>query len=425
MRSATGQSGTDLDLLDELEERMKRLRIESSSNSPDLVIHGNAYQGYAVNVPDCEGGATPAGMGACCLGDGTCEYVTPGQCFLDGGTFVGGLCEDAICTGACCNGDVCTPDTTRDECESGFGTWQGPGTDCDPNPCPSLGACCHGGICSETSHVDCDFLSGIWFGTEVSCADIDDCGCECFADSAKYAITFDWTFSFAFDGNVDCPAFSCSGSLSGDTVTSGCVPFDPTGWSKGGTSHPMCGPCASSGGSGGFSMFRSFGVNYVNGWVDWSVVFGDDCDCVANGGDEGPDVWQEIDDPCNADGTYTFTFTHPLSGGLTYSWTVNVTLTRICGCSSCCSCDGCTAALDEDTCSDLGGTFHEGADCAHACPRGRCCMYDLDGNLDSCSIGTESECQVACCSPGCDGFTPVWTEGILTCVDEDTCPPTL
>ena len=173
MRTATGERepGIDLSKLTELEERMKRLRIESSANSPDIVIEGNAYKGYAVNTPGCGelgsagGPPPPPNPGACCLPDGTCESVTPGQCLLDGGTFSGGSCDDVVCTGACCADDGTCTDTTEDDC---VGRFQGIGTSCadDPPPCPT-GACCDDeGGCTITTEEGC---TGTYQGDDTVC----------------------------------------------------------------------------------------------------------------------------------------------------------------------------------------------------------------------------------------------------------------
>lgn len=126
-----------------LEERFRRFRLEGS---PDVIIEGDIFHGYAVNVPQCpapeEG--SPVITGACCLPDGTCEEVTVSQCLIDGGTFVGGLCVDADCqpTGACCVGSDCTIETESD-CTDMGGTYRGDDTTCDdvvccPNCCPDV-----------------------------------------------------------------------------------------------------------------------------------------------------------------------------------------------------------------------------------------------------------------------------------------------
>lgn len=52
-------------------------------------------------------------------------------------------CDDCTPTGACCVDGVCSIQTETD-CTGLGGTYQGDGTDCDPNPCPS-------GPCSTVS----------------------------------------------------------------------------------------------------------------------------------------------------------------------------------------------------------------------------------------------------------------------------------
>jgi hypothetical protein len=96
---ADGQPDPTVEKIWELEERLDKFRISADSG---ITYRGNAWQGYAVNIPTCDeigqgGTPTPPNPGACCLPDGTCETVTPGQCLLDGGTFIGGSCDPNPC----------------------------------------------------------------------------------------------------------------------------------------------------------------------------------------------------------------------------------------------------------------------------------------------------------------------------------------
>lgn len=162
-----------IDQIRKLEERFSRFRIMSSA---DMTIEGSLRHGYAVNCPICEendpnqcGGGIAPTVGACCLPDGTCEEVTPGQCLLDGGTFIGGLCADADCqpTGACCVGEDCSI-TTEDDCTGMGGTYQGDGSTCDPNPCF---------ICDGP----CGFFNpddGMYYLTKVYNNVVDNSGCH-------------------------------------------------------------------------------------------------------------------------------------------------------------------------------------------------------------------------------------------------------
>jgi hypothetical protein len=76
--------------------------------------------------------------------------------------------------GACCSGDGSCDETPEFYCEDDenwylnkpAGTWQGVGTDCDPNPCPQLGACCDGDECYESLEAAC---GGVFQGEGTSC----------------------------------------------------------------------------------------------------------------------------------------------------------------------------------------------------------------------------------------------------------------
>ncbi len=53
------------------------------------------------------------------------------------------------------------------------GVWQGPDTDCDPNPCPQpppTGACCfEDGTCIFVTEGDCVAQQGSWLGPDTDC----------------------------------------------------------------------------------------------------------------------------------------------------------------------------------------------------------------------------------------------------------------
>ncbi len=78
---------------------------------------------------------------ACCMPDGSCEFIFDGCCEAAGGTCqLGGVtCEQATCpqpTGACCFPAGCFDDLLQVNCEAGgTGTWMGPLTTCTPDPC--------------------------------------------------------------------------------------------------------------------------------------------------------------------------------------------------------------------------------------------------------------------------------------------------
>lgn len=81
--------------------------------------------------------------------------------------------EDLPPTGACCASDIleCTIETQAD-CEKAFGTYQGDGTTCDPDPCaPVQGACCFGEFCSMQTEGSCLIEQGEYLGDGTDCSD--------------------------------------------------------------------------------------------------------------------------------------------------------------------------------------------------------------------------------------------------------------
>lgn len=90
--------------------------------------------------------------------------------------------------GACCVGDTCIV-TTEENCMDLEGTYQGDGTDCDPNPCvecncicevdPGTPIPCHvsGTI---TLNCDCDEFCGVSSHIELVNDDLNGTGCDCF-----------------------------------------------------------------------------------------------------------------------------------------------------------------------------------------------------------------------------------------------------
>lgn len=77
-----------------------------------------------------------------------------------------------LTSGACCVGPDCTI-TNQFCCENDLGgTFQGYGTDCDPNPCTSCdtGACCAFGSCFEVSELTCvNVFGGTYLGDCTTC----------------------------------------------------------------------------------------------------------------------------------------------------------------------------------------------------------------------------------------------------------------
>ncbi len=168
----------------------------------------------------CNGFQCP---GACCDKFGFCLQQTPYDCFITGGTFIGGLCENAKCiprTGACCllNGtcqdgadfglcvefggawggidSTCASITCSDAgsccfefapgsffcqrnmfeiaCLDQGGTFNGPGSTCSPNPCGIVlptGACClPGTTCDQRDQAACTTAGGLYRGDGTVCS---------------------------------------------------------------------------------------------------------------------------------------------------------------------------------------------------------------------------------------------------------------
>ncbi|MBU1701427.1 MAG: T9SS type A sorting domain-containing protein [Candidatus Eisenbacteria bacterium] len=116
-------------------------------------------------------------LGACCLYDGPCEQLNSEDC--DGiGTWLGPEtdCDSDPCpppTGACC--DVLSCDCSlvgsESECNQHGVQYEflGFGTTCDPSPCAGVGACCFPGGCIELSCEDCETAGGGYLGPETIC----------------------------------------------------------------------------------------------------------------------------------------------------------------------------------------------------------------------------------------------------------------
>ncbi|MFM9959369.1 MAG: GC-type dockerin domain-anchored protein [Phycisphaerales bacterium] len=167
----------------------------------------------------CNGFQCP---GACCDPAGGCQELTPYDCFISGGSTVGGLCKSANCvaaTGACClisgvcqdgtdfglcvefNGawggfnSTCAQINCQDagscciefspgnffcqrnifdvDCVNQGGTFNGPGTTCTPNPCGVVtptGACCFATSCQLLSAAACANASGLYKGDNTACS---------------------------------------------------------------------------------------------------------------------------------------------------------------------------------------------------------------------------------------------------------------
>ena len=115
------------------------------------------------------------GAGACCFLDQTCVLSTMDACegeFQGPGTD----CEPNPCPpppdGACCFPDGSCVYVDAFECHDLGGSYFGDGTACDPNPCPPppLGACCfEDGTCRFEDEFVCGDLGGNYFGENTVC----------------------------------------------------------------------------------------------------------------------------------------------------------------------------------------------------------------------------------------------------------------
>lgn len=134
--------------------------------------------------------------GACCLPDGTCDFISPEDCANQQGEFQGAAvsCASITCdplVGACCTtGPLACTNTTIGPCQISGGTWLGSianGFDCnagDPCNLQGLGACCVGEGCFQLSSPDCASAGGSYKGLGTDCATSEICipkGACCFA----------------------------------------------------------------------------------------------------------------------------------------------------------------------------------------------------------------------------------------------------
>lgn len=79
--------------------------------------------------------------GACCFGDGDCQFLTEGDCINAGGNWLGGNtdCSPNLCpqpTGACCFADQTCQELTESDCVAQGGSYFGDGVPCSPSLCP-------------------------------------------------------------------------------------------------------------------------------------------------------------------------------------------------------------------------------------------------------------------------------------------------
>ncbi len=340
---------------------------------------------------ECEPNVCPQ-PGACCFSDGTCELKSEMQCMLAGGDWQGeGVqCYPNPCPqlGACCFDDGTCSFLLEVDCTDAGGEWQGEGIECDPNPCPQLGACCFAdGTCSFLLEVDCTDAGGDWQGDGVEC-DPNPCpqlGACCFDDG---------TCSFLLE--VDCV------SLGGDWQGAG-VECDPN-------PCPQLGACCFDDGTCSFLLE----VDCADAGGDWQ---GDGVEC-------DPNPCPQLGACCFDDGTCSFLLEVDCTdtGGDWQGEGIECDPNPCPQLGACCFDDGtCQFSLEED-CTDAGGEWQgEGIECdPNPCPQLGACCFD-DG---TCSFLLEADCTDAGGDWQGEGITcdasPCEPAGAC-CLDDNTC----
>lgn len=188
--------------------------------SPSAKRFISRQNGSVILRPALEVNFTPPVVeGACCLGNGQCELLSPGVCSIQGGTYVGNdtSCKPDTCpeAGACClNTGICV-DVIETLCDAQVGSFHGTGTACDSTDC--IGACCFAsGVCKETTLGDCDLQSGTYQGLDSAC-DPNPCvqpeGACCFGDGGCTVLTLGacGALDGAYQGNdTNCTPNPCA-----------------------------------------------------------------------------------------------------------------------------------------------------------------------------------------------------------------------
>ena len=205
-----GQSGTTTSRQNFWDKVRDAVLAQQKIAGRNVTVDEHEGAGSVINVADVRRSTG----GACCV-DGECSVISSTACADASGNFLGGgsTCEGVDCTvGACCAEDGSCTLTTEEECA---GTFEGYGSDCDPNPCPppGTGACCVDGVCSIHSAIDCAGIGGNYQGDDTDCdpnpCEIGAC-CDCFG--CEYPRTVDMCFGAWHSGAVCadvCPTGCC------------------------------------------------------------------------------------------------------------------------------------------------------------------------------------------------------------------------
>jgi subtilisin-like proprotein convertase family protein/nitrous oxidase accessory protein NosD len=120
--------------------------------------------------------------------------------------------------GACCNAALCSVSNDL-TCNSTFGTFQGSGTTCSPNPCVTGACCLTNGTCVVQLASACASLNGLYQGDTTTCPPTPACpatGSCCVA--ASCTITFQVQCTGAWTGGGICAPNPCVGACCNTTT---------------------------------------------------------------------------------------------------------------------------------------------------------------------------------------------------------------
>ena len=141
----------------------------------------DSINAYRSSIEDCLDLGGP--NGACCLGT-TCVTGALSECESLGGVFQGDgtNCSDIVCdlgTGACCFTSGSCVVVSESQCNNAGADYQGDNVPCDTEICEPepIGACCTSADCAITEQGDC---TGSWLGPDTTCDD-DPCSGTAFA----------------------------------------------------------------------------------------------------------------------------------------------------------------------------------------------------------------------------------------------------
>jgi len=316
-------------------------------------------------------------QGACCLPNGTCQFITQTQCTNQNGVYRGdntSCLTPGICNGACCFGDGSCSQLSAGQCASNGGSFKGATVPCSPNLC--TGACClPNGTCAETQTSNqCAAAGGVYKGDGATCAGSTCTGACCYNNGSCQLQTLAqcggvWHGPASNCGSVTCPARgSCclaDGSCLDNQLASECAAAG--GFYKGDSTTCAANPCV------GACCFAGSCLNLTK------------TDCNQIGGS----VWQGPAFPC--------------AGGNT------------CPTGACCLPLGeCLTGTTPASCASQSGVYHNAQSCALAncpIPTGACCFNNGGSCINElqpsqCGLiagsvwkGENTVCALACCPP--------------------------